>query len=123
MPNLAAAASRTRRPSGMTSVPMPSPGMTAILCLAMFSWLEKLLDLSEQRFRRFFWDVVSAIEFASADGFGDAAPIRQGLETSLNNSVDAPQNPQRAGELRPGVAIHAVVHQVYGGGGAIVFAH
>src|SRR5665213_2893423 len=96
MRNFRAAASSTRMPSGMTSVPMPSPGMTAILCLAMFSWFEKLLDLSEQSFGRFFGDIVSAIELASADGFGDAAPIRQGIETSLNNSVDAPQNPQRA---------------------------
>src|SRR5690606_38405679 len=33
MPNLRAAASSTRRPSGMTSLPIPSPGMTAIPCL------------------------------------------------------------------------------------------
>src|SRR5919206_5116477 len=30
MPNLAPAASNTRMPSGTTSLPMPSPGMTAI---------------------------------------------------------------------------------------------
>src|SRR3970040_1293218 len=30
MPNLRPAASKARRPSGITSFPMPSPGMTAI---------------------------------------------------------------------------------------------
>src|SRR6476660_2854737 len=33
MPNFAAVVSRTRRPSGTTSLPMPSPGMTAIRCM------------------------------------------------------------------------------------------
>ena len=33
MPNLRAAASITRTPSGMTSLPMPSPAMTAMRCL------------------------------------------------------------------------------------------
>src|SRR2546427_2286281 len=37
MPNRRAAASSTRRPSGTTSLPMPSPGITAILCLAMLA--------------------------------------------------------------------------------------
>src|SRR5581483_394426 len=35
MPNLRAAASSTRTPSGITSLPMPSPAMTAILYLVM----------------------------------------------------------------------------------------
>src|SRR5436190_2418971 len=37
MPNRRSAASSTRRPSGTTSLPMPSPGITAILCLAMLA--------------------------------------------------------------------------------------
>src|SRR5665647_1838571 len=35
MPNLRAAASSTRTPSGITSLPMPSPAMTAIFFLLM----------------------------------------------------------------------------------------
>jgi hypothetical protein len=66
-----AAASITRMPSGMTSLPMPSPAITAMRFLLMrnsFCWMkrgrmksmvEEGCDLGQQQLRRFFGNVVA----------------------------------------------------------------
>src|SRR5260370_251619 len=46
-----AAASSTRTPSGTVSLPIPSPGMSAILCLAMCFLLRRRTTYNEQAFR------------------------------------------------------------------------
>src|SRR5438128_7368381 len=52
-----AAASRTRVPSGTTSLPIPSPGMTAMRCLISFSSSDRADPLPGVRAQRLLVDI------------------------------------------------------------------
>jgi hypothetical protein len=63
---------------------------------------------------------VAARQAAARHVGGALAPQRQHVEAAPHRAVLAPQHAQRLRELAAGGNVGAVVHQVDGGGGAVV---
>src|SRR5437588_9388148 len=79
-PNLRAASLRTLRPSGMTSLPTPSPGMTAILIAGDDSGARARFQTGEQRRKgrvragEWSWSEKDEVNLGSQSG-GDTACV------------------------------------------------
>src|SRR5690606_21630007 len=87
-----AAASSTRTPSGTTSVPMPSPGMTAILWGLLMFLPHEIGDVLQQKLRRFLRNVVTAGQGLAVERGGQRRPFGERVEAALDHAVLAPQH-------------------------------
>src|SRR5688500_20319682 len=92
-PNLRPAASRTRCPSGTTSLPMPSPAITAIRCLLSFA--KETLQLCADQDRDFFWEVMARREGTAPHIIGHPPPCVPPREAYLDATARTPAHHQR----------------------------
>src|SRR5690606_38796175 len=122
MPKRRAAASSTRTPSGTTSLPMPSPGMTAILCVLLMRLPHEVGDVLQQEIRSLLRDVMTAGQGLAVEIDGQRFPFGERVEAALDDAVAAPQHARGALDAAAGVAVGLFVLEVDGVGGAVVLA-
>src|SRR4051812_32806162 len=123
MPKRLATSSRTRTPSGITSVPMPSPGMTAMRWGVMVSvLLDECVDLCKQLGRSLLGDVVAAVDRPARHAARCPPPRRQHVEAGAHRTVLRPEQPQRAIDEPAGLGVEPVVLEVDPRRGPVVLA-
>src|SRR5260221_13458193 len=90
--------------------------------LLFFPFREERFQLGREDIRNFLGNIVRARHAVAAHIVGDAAPFVERLEAAPDDATLAPQREERALHPAPGVAVGAVVHEVDGGGGAVILA-
>ena len=109
-------------PSGTTSLPMPSPAMTAMRWLLPFYSPRKSPVPRIRSSGTSSGDVVARTAARGRGHHRPRAAMRRARRSTLHDAMRAPQREQRRAHPAPGLDVGAIVLQVDGGGRAVVLA-